>query len=60
MNTGEQAPMTAWMNRMRDEALRMRRPDVSKIVHVGWAIASYIGPDGTAECPLPTIAAIVG
>ncbi|MFI5880895.1 hypothetical protein [Streptomyces sp. NPDC051554] len=56
-----QAPRTAWMNRMRAEALRARRPEISKIVHVGWVIASYADSDGTNACPkTPTIAAIVG
>ncbi|MFJ8006160.1 zinc finger domain-containing protein [Streptomyces fagopyri] len=61
--TGErvQAPRTAWMNRMRAEALRMKRPEVSKIVHVGWVIASYADSDGTNCRPrTDTIAAIVG
>ncbi|MFI1535491.1 zinc finger domain-containing protein [Streptomyces anandii] len=56
-----QAPRTAWMNRMRAEALRMRRPDVSKVVHIGWIIASYADSDGTNAFPkTPTIAAIAG
>ncbi|MER8030650.1 hypothetical protein ABTZ78_17025 [Streptomyces bauhiniae] len=63
MNDSEpvQAPRTAWMNRMRAEALRMRRPDVSKVVHVGWVIASYADSDGTGAYPGNlTIGAIVG
>ncbi|MET7746787.1 helix-turn-helix domain-containing protein [Streptomyces sp. NPDC005385] len=56
-----QAPRTAWMNAMRAEALRMNRPEVSKIVHIGWVIASYADSDGTNACPkTETIAAIVG
>ncbi|MGV9427142.1 zinc finger domain-containing protein [Streptomyces sp. NPDC003656] len=56
-----QALRTAWMNRMRAEALRMRRPEVSKIVHVGWVIASYADSDGSGAYPgNDTIAAIVG
>ncbi|MFE5140387.1 helix-turn-helix domain-containing protein [Streptomyces fagopyri] len=61
--TGErvQAPRTAWMNRMRAEVLRMRRLDVAKIVHVGWAIASFADSDGTNCHPgTDTIATIVG
>ncbi|MFJ6540580.1 helix-turn-helix domain-containing protein [Streptomyces sp. NPDC091385] len=63
MNDGEpvQAPRTAWTNRLRAEALRMRRPEVSRIVYVGWVIASYADPDGSGAFPgNDTIAAIVG
>ncbi|MCX5239736.1 helix-turn-helix domain-containing protein [Streptomyces prunicolor] len=56
-----QAPRTAWMHAMRAEALRMDRPEISKIVHVGWVIASYADADGTnADPATETIAAIVG
>ncbi|MGW0800324.1 zinc finger domain-containing protein [Streptomyces sp. NPDC002692] len=61
--TGErvQAPRTAWMNRMRAEALRMNRNDVSKIVHVGWVIVSFANSDLTSCHPgTDTIATIVG
>ncbi|MCX5285975.1 helix-turn-helix domain-containing protein [Streptomyces sp. NBC_00198] len=56
-----QAPRTAWMNRLRDEALRMRRPEVSQIVHIAWIIASYGDADGTNNYPgTDTIAAVAG
>ncbi|MEW2164350.1 helix-turn-helix domain-containing protein [Streptomyces sp. NPDC007084] len=49
------------MNRLRDETLRMRRPEISQIVHVGWIIASYANADGTNACPgTDTIAGIAG
>lgn len=56
-----QPPRTAWMNRMRAEALCAHRPEISKIVHVGWVIASYADSDGAGADPsTETIAAIVG
>lgn len=63
MNASEpvQAPRTAWINAMRDEALRMNRPEIAKIVHIGWVIASYANSDGINASPgTDTIAAIVG
>ncbi|MFJ4787637.1 hypothetical protein [Streptomyces sp. NPDC088794] len=54
-------PQMAWMTAMRDEALRMDRPEISKIVHVGQVIASYADSDGTNADPgTDVIAAIVG
>ncbi|MGW1527565.1 helix-turn-helix domain-containing protein [Streptomyces sp. NPDC002159] len=56
-----QAPRTAWMNALRDEALRISRVDVSKVVHIGWVIASFTNSDGTNAFPSSaTIAAIAG
>ncbi|MFC8676758.1 hypothetical protein ACFUEN_29235 [Streptomyces griseorubiginosus] len=62
MNASEQpAPRTAWMTAMRDEALRMHRPEIAKIVHVGWAIASYVEGAGISADPsTQDVAAIVG
>jgi len=49
------------MNALRDEALRMNRPEISRVVHVGWVIASFTDDDGTnADPKTETIAAIVG
>ncbi|MCI3277570.1 zinc finger domain-containing protein [Streptomyces cylindrosporus] len=62
MNANEPvAPRTAWMNSLRDEALRMDRPEISKVVHIGWVIASYANSDGTnADPATATIATVAG
>lgn len=52
---------SAWTRRLRQEALRMRRPEVSKIIHVGVIIATYADADGTnATMAVPTLAGVVG
>ena len=56
-----QTPRNAWINRVRDEALRCRRPEVSKAFHVGFIIASFADADGSNSFPgQDTIAAIAG
>lgn len=56
-----QTVRNAWINRVRDEALRMRRPEVSKCFHIGMVIATYTDADGTNAFPSgATIAAIAG
>ncbi|MFF1467980.1 hypothetical protein [Streptomyces mirabilis] len=50
-----------WINRLRKEALRMRRPEVSKCVHIGILIATYADADGTRCYPgQDTLAVIAG
>ncbi|MEV6790875.1 helix-turn-helix domain-containing protein [Streptomyces sp. NPDC051320] len=56
-----QSPQNAWVNRVRDEALRMRHPAVSKCFTVGMVIATYTDEDGSNAWPsLETISAIAG
>lgn len=56
-----QTVRNAWINRVRDEALRMRRPEVSKAAHIGVWIASYADADGGNAFPSgATLAAICG
>lgn len=56
-----QTVRNAWINRVRDEALRMRRPEVSKCVHIGMLIATYADADGSNAFPSgATLAAIAG
>lgn len=57
----EQLPRNAWTYRLRDEAQRARRPEVSKAAHVGVWLASYADPDGGGAFPSgATLAAICG
>ncbi|MBC9729907.1 helix-turn-helix domain-containing protein [Streptomyces sp. TRM68367] len=56
-----QSVRNAWINRLRDEALRMRRVEVSKCVHVGILIGTYADADGTNAFPSNrTLAQIAG
>lgn len=56
-----QTVRNAWINRVRDEALRMHRPEVSKIFHIGMVIATYADADGSNAFPsTATIAAVAG
>jgi hypothetical protein len=56
-----QTVRNAWINRVRDEALRMRRPEVSKAFHVGMLIATYADADGGNAFPSrTTLAGIAG
>lgn len=56
-----QSVRNAWINRVRDEALRARRPEVSKAVHIGILIATYANSDGSKAFPSnSTLAAIAG
>lgn len=56
-----QTVRNAWINRVRDEALRMRRPEVSKCFQIGMIIATYADADGSNAFPASTtIAAIAG
>ncbi|MER6976025.1 hypothetical protein [Streptomyces carpinensis] len=57
----KQSVRNAWINRLRDEALRMRRQEVSKCVHIGILIATYADADGTNAFPsYQTLGAIAG
>ncbi|MFF4179643.1 hypothetical protein [Streptomyces sp. NPDC001750] len=57
----KQSVRNAWINRLRDEALRMRRTEVSKCVHIGILIGTYSDADGTNAYPGgKTLAAIAG
>ncbi|MFE6021645.1 hypothetical protein ACFQ6O_34595 [Streptomyces sp. NPDC056441] len=57
----KQSVRNAWINRLRDEALRMRRTEVSKCVHIGILIGTYADADGTNAFPGgETLAAIAG
>ncbi|MGO4747918.1 helix-turn-helix domain-containing protein [Streptomyces sp. 2MCAF27] len=63
MNTQDrvQTVRSAWINRVRDEALRMRRTEVSKCVHIGILIATYADADGSNAFPSgKTLATIAG
>jgi hypothetical protein len=52
---------SAWTRCLREEALRMRRPEVSRIAHVGIITATYADADGSNAFPSArTLAAIVG
>lgn len=56
-----QSVRNAWINRLRDEALRMKRTEVSKCVHIGILIGTYADADGTNAFPAgKTLAAIAG
>jgi len=56
-----QSVRNAWINRLRGEALRMRRQEVSKAAQVGVWIATYADADGSSAFPsAATLAAIVG
>ncbi|MBB4987473.1 helix-turn-helix domain-containing protein [Streptomyces nymphaeiformis] len=56
-----QSVRNAWINRIRDEALRARRPEVSKAAHIGILIATYANADGSNSYPSnATLAAIAG
>ncbi|TLQ45787.1 helix-turn-helix domain-containing protein [Streptomyces marianii] len=56
-----QSVRNAWINRVRDEALRARRPEVSKAAHVGIIIATYADADGSNAFPsTATLSAIAG
>lgn len=56
-----QTVRNAWINRVRDEALRMHRPEVSKAVQIGILIATYADADGSHAFPsAATLAAIAG
>jgi ssDNA-binding Zn-finger/Zn-ribbon topoisomerase 1 len=57
----KQSVRNAWINRLRDEALRMRRVEVSKCVHIGILIGTYADADGTNAFPSgKTLAVIAG
>ncbi|MFB0617283.1 hypothetical protein [Streptomyces sp. AGS-58] len=57
----KQSVRNAWINRLRDEALRMRRVEVSKCVQIGILIGTYADADGTNAFPSgKTLAAIAG
>ncbi|MFG2899547.1 helix-turn-helix domain-containing protein [Streptomyces zaomyceticus] len=61
MSDHVQSVRNAWINRVRDEALRARRPEVSKAVHIGILIATYANADGSRSYPSnETLAAIAG
>jgi hypothetical protein len=56
-----QTVRNAWINHVRDEALRMHRPEVSKAAHIGMLIATYADADGSNAFPAgKTLAAIAG
>ncbi|MGI3230593.1 hypothetical protein ACRJ4B_49915 [Streptomyces sp. GTA36] len=56
-----QTVRNAWINRVRDEALRMRRPEVSKCAQIGMLIATYADADGSNAFPSgATLGAIAG
>lgn len=56
-----QTVRNAWVNRVRDEALRMHRPEICKIFHIGMVIATYADADGGNAFPsAKTIAAVAG
>lgn len=56
-----QTVRNAWINRVRDEALRMRRAEVSKAVQIGILIARYADADGSNAYPSgATLGAIAG
>ncbi|MFF5668861.1 hypothetical protein ACFY8S_01775 [Streptomyces hygroscopicus] len=57
----KQSVRNAWINRLRDEALRLRRTEVAKCVHIGILIGTYADADGTNAFPsAKTLAAIAG
>ncbi|MFC8008890.1 helix-turn-helix domain-containing protein [Streptomyces cinereoruber] len=61
MSDHVQSVRNAWINRLRDEALRARRPEVSKAAHIGILIATYADADGSRAFPSKeTLAAIAG
>ncbi|MFC8290052.1 helix-turn-helix domain-containing protein [Streptomyces sp. NPDC057250] len=61
MSDHVQSVRNAWINRVRDEALRTRRPEVSKAAHIGILIATYANADGSQAFPSTgTLAAIAG
>lgn len=56
-----QTPRNAWINRVRDEALRCHRPEVCKAFHVGFILASFADADGSnIFVGQETVAAIAG
>ncbi|MER8042728.1 helix-turn-helix domain-containing protein [Streptomyces sp. NPDC094032] len=56
-----QSVRNAWINQVRDEALRARRPEVSKAAHIGILIATYANADGSRAFPSnATLAAVAG
>ena len=56
-----QTPRNAWINALREEALREHRPEVSKAAHIGVWIATYADADGGNAFPSgETLAAIAG
>lgn len=44
---------TAWINRLRDEVLRVgrQRPEVARVVGIGVWIATYVDKDGSGAFP---------
>ncbi|MYV64454.1 hypothetical protein GT043_00420 [Streptomyces sp. SID2131] len=61
MSDHVQSVRNAWINRVRDEALRTRRPEVSKAAHIGILIATYANADGSNAFPsYETLGAIAG
>jgi hypothetical protein len=48
---GVQWVSTAWINAMRDEALRVRTPEVARVVTVGVWIATFADKDGSNAFP---------
>ncbi|MFF4385563.1 helix-turn-helix domain-containing protein [Streptomyces sp. NPDC001552] len=56
-----QSVRNAWINRVREEALRMRRVEVARCVHVGVMIATYADADGGGAFPSgETLACVTG
>ncbi|MEU8537552.1 helix-turn-helix domain-containing protein [Streptomyces parvulus] len=42
---------TAWINAMRDEALRVRKPEVARVITIGVWIATFAEKDGSNAFP---------
>ncbi|MFF9124384.1 helix-turn-helix domain-containing protein [Streptomyces sp. NPDC014889] len=58
---GVQWVSTAWINALRDEALRVRMPEVARVVGVGVWIATFADKDGTNAFPSrETLATLAG
>ncbi|MFE6719050.1 helix-turn-helix domain-containing protein [Streptomyces albidoflavus] len=56
-----QSPRNAWINALRNEALRVGRTEVSRCVHIGLLIATYADGDGGNAFPSArTLATVAG